>query len=608
MPVRLIALDLDDTLLKTDLTISETNRLAVRRAEEEGIAVVIASGRNRRALDRYVAELGMDLHPGYVICDNGALVAATDTDEILVRHVFSERDAREAFAVVRELGLPAELYRDGAIHASFDNPYSHTDARLSSLALIVEENFEALLSDPVPKFVIPGDPARLKAALPIIRSRLGEKVNVFISKPYFLEILPAAADKGTGLKILSEKLGIPREDILVIGDAMNDAGMVSYAGYGIAMRNGVPELKALARWITRKTNEENGVAETIERFALRGTVQTFFCPPEPLERAAAEIAAGRLVVFPTETVYGLGANALDAVACAGIFRAKGRPQDNPLIVHVSTIEGARRCAASLSPAAEALFKAYSPGPLTLVVKKSAAIPDTVTAGQDTVGIRIPSHPVARRLLELTGLPIAAPSANVSGEPSPTTFRMASLAMDALVNAIVDGGDCSVGLESTIVDATGDTLRILRPGGVSRDMIEAVLPPGYTLSPAEAPTGGSGRPMAPGMKYTHYKPRATVYLAETIDLRALEDKFDGQEIGILVLESDDEADGNGLALRPAWHLQRFFDAESYAQNLFKCFALFDGLGCSAIIAEYPPSSGIGEALRNRLYKSAGGVFL
>lgn len=227
-----------------------------------------------------------------------------------------------------------------------------------------------------------------------------------------------------------------------------------------------------------------------------------------LESCAGVLRSGGLVAFPTETVYGLGANALMPDAVKRIFEAKGRPQDNPLIVHVSRPEAVPPLVREIPHAAARLMEVFWPGPLTLLFAKSDLVPDVVTAGLDTVAIRMPDHPVAQRLLDAAGVPVAAPSANISGRPSPTTFEATAADLAGKVDVIVDGGPAGIGVESTVLDISGPVPKVLRPGGLSVEELEHVL--GRVEVAPEAAAGET--PPSPGMKYRHYAPKADVYLA------------------------------------------------------------------------------------------------
>lgn len=328
-------------------------------------------------------------------------------------------------------------------------------------------------------------------------------------------------------------------------------------------------------------------------------------------RAAADIIKrGGLVVFPTETVYGLGANALDDAAVKSIFDAKGRPADNPLIAHVASIEDALSVASGVPDLARALFERFSPGPLTVVLAKRPGLPDSVTAGLPTVAVRIPSHPVARALILASGCPIVAPSANISGRPSPTSFGMALADMEGRVDAIIDGGECEHGLESTVVSVTGKYLRVLRPGAVTQEMLAEFLMafPGYSL--AEPDPADSAKPASPGMKYAHYQPRAEVYIARAIDPDLARARFPGRRIAFICWEPGSAAAKGAIegpdAVGNVW-LEIGAKAD-YARLLYRAFHDLDALGTQVIVAQAVDEGGIGRALMNRLRKASAGKTL
>ena len=323
--------------------------------------------------------------------------------------------------------------------------------------------------------------------------------------------------------------------------------------------------------------------------------------PADMETAGEIIRGGGLVVFPTETVYGLGANALDGEACGKIFDAKGRPADNPLIVHLPDVFRLSLAAGGISPEAAALIAAFMPGPLTIILPKSSHIPGRVTAGLDTVGLRVPSDPTAGDFLRRAGVPVAAPSANLSGKPSPTTFEMARDAMYGRVDAIIRGGDCPVGLESTILRVGEGNVEILRPGRRGEEDIRKILKnipiTGFSS------TDPGGRPPAPGMKYTHYKPHAEVFLfTDPSTLPAALGAQSGRKIGVISLGPLPEELPAGLLLRET------ASAEEYARRLYAEFFVFDKLGCEVIYASYPPQEGLGRAIGNRLLKASAGRFI
>lgn len=243
---------------------------------------------------------------------------------------------------------------------------------------------------------------------------------------------------------------------------------------------------------------------------------------EGLKISADALREGQVVAFPTETVYGLGANALDPDAVKKIFEAKGRPGDNPLIVHIWDISQIDELVSEVTPAAKALIDAFMPGPVTVIMRKSSKVPSEVTAGLDTVGIRMPSHPLCRKFLQLCACPVAAPSANLSGSPSPTTAMHVMNDMSGYIHSVIDGGESSVGLESTVIDATGDVPVILRPGAVTSSMIDEAL---KTQSRYSGPVDPSAVPMSPGMKYRHYAPGCEVKIITLPDMDEKIDPYD-----------------------------------------------------------------------------------
>lgn len=309
---------------------------------------------------------------------------------------------------------------------------------------------------------------------------------------------------------------------------------------------------------------------------------------------AQALAAGRLVAFPTETVYGLGADALDPAAVARIFRAKGRPTDHPLICHVASADELPGLMAAPTPAATALADAFWPGPLTLVVERAAAVPDAVTGGRDTVAVRVPAHPQALALLRAFGGPVAAPSANRFGRPSPTRADDVAAELGDAVDVIIDGGPCEVGIESTVLDLTTDPPQVLRPGRISAEQIAQVL--GIPVS-AEA----SGPARAPGMLESHYAPGARVeVLAEKAAAgRAAAAMHDGLRVAVLAPGHVADLPAGCLVLGPVG------DPDAYAARLYAAFRRADAEGAQVIVAVPPPAEGIGVAVRDRLARASAG---
>lgn len=324
-----------------------------------------------------------------------------------------------------------------------------------------------------------------------------------------------------------------------------------------------------------------------------------------IERAAAILQQGGLVAMPTETVYGLAANALDGEAVRRIFEAKGRPMDNPLIVHVADFSDIDRLhlVAEIPEKAKQLAEAFWPGPLTIIMKKGDVIPDEVSAGLDTVAIRIPSHPDAHRLMAQSGLALAAPSANTSGKPSPTTADHVRDDMDGKIGAILDGGACSVGVESTVITTVTDVPRVLRPGLITREQIEAVIGP-VEVDPAVLHQLKKGeRAASPGMKYKHYAPRVRVVLVSAEDdryIRFVNRVYARDKSAAALCYSEDAA----LIHAPCVTMGSKDDEKQQAQELFDALRALDEIpGAKTVYAHCPSTQGVGMALYNRMIRAA-----
>lgn len=322
-----------------------------------------------------------------------------------------------------------------------------------------------------------------------------------------------------------------------------------------------------------------------------------------LNEAGKIIRDGGLVAFPTETVYGLGASAFDARAVKKIYAAKGRPSDNPLIVHISDKAQIPELAREISPMAQRLIDSFMPGPFTIILKKKDCIPDAVTAGLDTVGIRFPKNELAADFIAAAGVPIAAPSANLSGKPSPTKAIHVINDMTGRIEGIIDGGVCDVGVESTIVDASGDVPVLLRPGGVTLDMLRAVVAETVADEHILSSVSENEQPKCPGMKYRHYAPNAEVVVVEgnkdsvQKKIRELLDENSGKSAGVLTMF--DSAYDNAVILSAGR------DNKTYARKLFAALRSFDELGVELVFAEFSDdNNGYGLAVKNRLYKAAG----
>lgn len=320
-----------------------------------------------------------------------------------------------------------------------------------------------------------------------------------------------------------------------------------------------------------------------------------------LQHTADVLRQGGLAVFPTETVYGLGGNALSADAARKIYAAKGRPSDNPLIIHIAEPREAERYAVT-NETYYRLAKAFMPGPLTVILPRKEIVPLATTGGLETVAVRCPSHPVAHRLIELCGFPIAAPSANLSGKPSPTCAEDVARDLDGRVDVILDGGDCEIGLESTIVSINGDELTLLRPGGITYDALCMVCD---RVTIADAVTHGLAEgehPLSPGMKYRHYAPDAPVVLlsgdADAV-LEFLQSEQTKRTCAILCYDEEIPH----LAPRGLISVGARADLATQAHRLFAALRQADRMQTDIIYAHLPPQNGLGLALYNRMIRAA-----
>lgn len=328
---------------------------------------------------------------------------------------------------------------------------------------------------------------------------------------------------------------------------------------------------------------------------------------DKMEDAAAIIRAGGLVAFPTETVYGLGADALNAEASGKIYAAKGRPSDNPLIVHVAEFTDMERIAARIPVAAKKLSDAFWPGPLTMIVEKNKKVPYETTGGMDTVAVRMPNHPVALELIRRSGGYIAAPSANTSGKPSPTRAEHVALDMDGRIPMILDGGPVEIGIESTIVDLTEEIPMVLRPGYITPMMLEAVLGE-VRMDPGIIASDSKQKPKAPGMKYKHYAPKAELILVDGEEnkviakINALTEKAvaEGKKVGIIATDETVSFYQNAEAVS----IGARSDEEAIARHLYGILREFDDRDVDMIYSESFATPRIGQAIMNRLLKAAG----
>lgn len=318
--------------------------------------------------------------------------------------------------------------------------------------------------------------------------------------------------------------------------------------------------------------------------------------PDNINEAAQCIKMGGTVVFPTETVYGLGADAFSDSAIGKIYTAKGRPGDNPLIVHISAISDLDKLTDNIPSSAKVLMNNFWPGPLTLIFKKKASVPDKVTAGRDTVAVRFPSNETAQNLIKKSETLIAAPSANLSGSPSPTVCSDVIDDLFGRVDYIIDATGCEIGLESTVVDVSGDEIVILRPGGITLEMIKEHIPEAVLDSGL---IDDSSVPKCPGLKYTHYSPKADVIVVQGTKekIREYISSQICETVGVITYKGG-TYDKAGLVLDAGECMQ------DYAHNLFSYLRTFDKHNIQTVYAEFQPEGGMGIAVQNRLYKAAG----
>lgn len=327
-----------------------------------------------------------------------------------------------------------------------------------------------------------------------------------------------------------------------------------------------------------------------------------------VQEAAGIWKAGGLVAFPTETVYGLGANALNPQAAEKIYAAKGRPSDNPLILHIANISQVEPLVESVGEKGKWLMEAFWPGPLTLIFPKSESVPYETTGGLDTAAIRMPSHPIARMLLEAVDFPVAAPSANLSGRPSPTAAEHVKEDMNGRIEMIVDGGPVGIGVESTIVDLTGKIPVILRPGYITKEMLEAVVGVVKVDPAIMGSMDQKLRPKAPGMKYRHYAPKAPLTIvegkpdavAEAINECIATARQQKKYVGVIATaESAMRYEGGIVKVIGSRN-----DMESIAHNLYDVLRSFDAEQVDEIYSESFSDEEFGQAVMNRLRKAAG----
>ena len=340
-----------------------------------------------------------------------------------------------------------------------------------------------------------------------------------------------------------------------------------------------------------------------------------------IKKQAELIKEGKTVIFPTETVYGLGANALDENAVKKIYEAKGRPSDNPLIVHIYNKEEVYNLAKDINEKAETIMEHFWPGPITIILNKKDIVPYKTSGGLETVAIRMPYHSIAREIIKQAGVPIAAPSANISGRPSPTKADHVYEEMNGRVSGIVLGGDSNFGLESTVLDVTTDTPMILRPGSITKEDLEKVIGE-VLIDPSLARKEDNDKAKAPGMKYTHYSPDADVYIVSGSEHDIISKEIERSQYRILNIDEHVRVEFRSEQLpyikyhREEEFLEKNKDnykgevlslgntLEEVGSNLFDALRQMDKMNIDIVYSEEFPTDGVGQAIMNRLLKSAG----
>ena len=361
----------------------------------------------------------------------------------------------------------------------------------------------------------------------------------------------------------------------------------------------------------KKTKEYENMTEKLQTIIEDGSSDS------AIKKAAQILRAGGLVAFPTETVYGLGGDALSPDAAAKIYAAKGRPSDNPLIVHIADTDALPILAGEVPEKARMLAEAFWPGPLTIILPKKDIVPDATTGGLPTVAIRMPSHPAALALIRESGLYIAAPSANASGRPSPTLASHVAEDLSGRIDMILDGGPVGIGIESTIVDLTGDTPTICRPGFITKEMLTSIIG-NVEIDPALIHPSKDARPKAPGMRYTHYAPKGELTVVEASDPESASDPEEAKRVADTIsrLALEKENEGFRVAILAAEENSMYYSrghvitvgsvrsGVTVAARLYAALRECDEAGAEVIYSESFDGTDISDAIMNRLLKAAG----
>jgi len=476
MAYRLIALDLDGTAVVDGQMPTPAVRQAVAAAEACGVRVVLATGRPYPSALRYAEAFGLT-NP--ILCFQGSLVKQVGGEQTtLLAESMPRAPLLELFEYAAARDLDLTLYSERALYLVgmrrpkpfydlwFGGEIEHVPSLAEGLRRIDDQGLAPL------KCLFIDEPAANDRLLPALRAEFAGRLDIVRSHDMFVEAVSPLASKGRSLAFLAEYFGIPRAQVIAMGDSGNDVSMVRWAGLGVAVANASPDVLAVADWVA-PTVEENAVGALVERFVLRPAAFD-----RAFEAAVSLLRAGELVAFPTDTVYGVGALAWDAGAVAKLYAAKLRPAGKAIPILLADPADIALVARDLGPAARRIAERFWPGPLTLVVPKAERVPAEVSAGGDSVAVRVPDHALARDLIRAAGAPLATTSANLSGRPSPVTAQDVAAQLSGCIPFILDGGPCPGGVASTVVDLTGPRPALLRPGPISlEDILAALWPDG-----------------------------------------------------------------------------------------------------------------------------------
>jgi tRNA threonylcarbamoyl adenosine modification protein (Sua5/YciO/YrdC/YwlC family) len=475
LPVRLLALDLDGTIIGDGVQVSPRVREALRRALDAGVRVTLASGRPFGQMRLLASDLG--IHEP-LICYQGAVVQDPGSAEVYFRRGVPLHLAREFVDFAHQRGWELCAFVDERLYVENVTPLVRFYAEYGPIKeeLNPVGDLGAFLSrDPI-KLIVVIDVEQAARVNDLLQERFAGRLRIVRSFDCFVEGTNLAASKGQALSFLAQKLGVAQAETMAIGDNDNDADMVAWAGLGVAMGNASPKVKAAAEYVAPPI-EEDGAAEAIERFVLGQSMAGVSVVPasEPgsIERAVAVLRGGGVVAFPTDTVYGLGAHGLMAAAIEKLYEVKGRDRQKAIALLMARVEDVAQATVRVPEVAWRLAERFWPGPVTLVLPKADTVLDVLTAGGDSVAVRIPAHDVALKLISALGAPLAATSANLSGQPEALTAEEARGALGERVTFVLDGGRCPGGVASTVVDLTVVPPVIRRRGAVARE-VESLL--------------------------------------------------------------------------------------------------------------------------------------